>query len=69
MAFAEQDNGTRFPCRVENVSDEGAMLEFLGSQIVLLSPIFSLAIEESGLRYSVKLIWRRGRTAGVLFCA
>jgi hypothetical protein len=68
LAFAEQDNGTRFPCRIENVSDDGAMLEFLGSQIVLLSPIFHLTLEEAGLRYTVKLIWRKGRTAGVLFC-
>lgn len=69
LAFAEQDNGTRFPCRIENISDDGAMLEFLGSQIVLLSPTFSLTLEEAGLRYTVKLIWRKGRTAGVLFCA
>lgn len=68
LAFAEQENGTRFPCRVDNVSDDGAMLEFLGSHIVLLSPIFCLALEEGGLRYTVKLIWRKGRTAGVLFC-
>jgi hypothetical protein len=44
------------------------MLEFLGSHVVLLSPNFFLALEESGLRYGVKLIWRKGRTAGVLFC-
>lgn len=69
LAFAEQDDGTRFPCRIENISDDGAMLEFLGSQIVLLSPTFSLTLEEAGLRYTVKLIWRKGRTAGVLFCA
>lgn len=69
LAFADQDNGTRFPCRIENISDDGAMLEFLGSQIVLLSPTFFLTLEEAGLRYTVKLIWRKGRTAGVLFCA
>ncbi len=69
LAFADQDNGTRFPCRIENISDDGAMLEFLGSQIVLLNPTFSLTLEEAGLRYTVKLIWRKGRTAGVLFCA
>lgn len=69
LAFAEQDDGSRFPCRIENISDDGAMLEFLGSQIVLLSPTFSLTLEEAGLRYTVKLIWRKGRTAGVLFCA
>ncbi|GJD36639.1 PilZ domain-containing protein [Methylobacterium aerolatum] len=69
LAFAEQNNGTRFPCRIGNISDDGAMLEFLGSHVVLLSPTFDLALEEGGLRFSVKLIWRKGRTAGVLFCS
>ena len=68
LAFAEQENGTRFPCRIENISDDGAMLAFLGSQVVLLSPKFDLSLEQGGLRFSVKLIWRKGRTVGVLFC-
>jgi hypothetical protein len=68
MAFAHHPNGSRFPCRIQNTSDGGAMLEFLGSHIVLLENSFDLVIENSEARCRVKLIWRRERTAGVLFC-
>ena len=68
LAFAHHPDGSRFPCRVQNLSDGGAMLEFLGSQVVMLETAFDLVLANSDVRYAVKLIWRKERTAGVLFC-
>ena len=39
LAFAQNRDGARFPCQVKNISDRGAMLEFLGSQAVLLEDV------------------------------
>lgn len=44
------------------------MLEFLGSHIVMLGNLFEIEMANSDTRYRVKLIWRKERTAGVLFC-
>ncbi|WP_457107606.1 PilZ domain-containing protein [Methylobacterium sp. P5_C11] len=68
MAFAQHRDGTRYPCQVKNISDRGAMLEFLGSQVVRLENVFELVLNNADMRYAVKLIWRKERTVGVLFC-
>lgn len=68
MGFAHHPDGSRFPCQVKNISDCGAMLEFLGSHVVKLDSAFELVLANSDVRYAVKLIWRKERTAGVLFC-
>ena len=68
LAFAYHRDGSRFPCRVQNLSDGGAMLEFLGTHVVMLENAFDLVLPNSDTRYAVKLIWRKDRTAGVLFC-
>lgn len=44
------------------------MLEFLGSQVVRLENVFELVLNNADMRYAVKLIWRKERTVGVLFC-
>ena len=51
-----------------NISDRGAMLEFLGSQAVLLEDVFDLVLASAEMRYAVQLVWRKERTVGVLFC-
>ena len=68
LAFAQHPDGSRFPCRIQNLSDGGAMLEFLGSQVVTLETAFDLVLANTEIRYAVKLIWWKERTAGVLFC-
>ncbi|MHB2205636.1 PilZ domain-containing protein [Methylobacterium sp. CM6257] len=68
LAYAQHPDGSRFPCQVKNISDRGAMLEFLGSHVVMLEDAFDLVLANSDVRYSVELIWRKERTAGVLFC-
>lgn len=68
LAFALHQDGTRFPCQVRNISDRGAMLEFLGSHVTLLENAFDLVLTDAKVRYAVKVIWRKERTAGVLFC-
>ncbi|MCJ2124432.1 PilZ domain-containing protein [Methylobacterium sp. J-077] len=68
LAYAQHPDGSRFPCRVQNLSDGGAMLEFLGPHVVVLATAFDLVLANSDMRYAVKLIWRKERTAGVLFC-
>lgn len=68
LAFALHPDGSKFPCQVKNISDRGAMLEFVGSHVVMLGTAFELVLVNSEVRYSVKLIWRKERTAGVLFC-
>ena len=44
------------------------MLEFLGPHAVLLENAFDLVLANADVRYSVTLIWRKERTAGVEFC-
>ncbi|MBE7198041.1 MAG: PilZ domain-containing protein [Parafilimonas terrae] len=68
MAFAQHPSGWRFPCQVKNISDRGAMLEFLGSHAVALENAFDLVLANTDTRYSVKLVWRKERLAGVVFC-
>lgn len=68
LAFAQQRDGARYPCQVMNISDRGAMLEFLGSQAVLLEDVFDLVLASAEMRYAVQLVWRKERTVGVLFC-
>ncbi|ACB27566.1 hypothetical protein ABID82_003185 [Methylobacterium sp. PvP062] len=68
LAFAQNRDGARFPCQVKNISDRGAMLEFLGSQAVLLEDVFDLVLASAEMRYAVQLVWRKERTVGVLFC-
>ncbi|KAA0121703.1 PilZ domain-containing protein [Methylobacterium sp. P1-11] len=68
LAFAQHRDGSRYPCQVKNISDRGAMLEFLGSQVVQLEDAFDLVLASAEMRYAVQLIWRKERTVGVLFC-
>ncbi|WCS25186.1 PilZ domain-containing protein [Methylobacterium sp. NMS14P] len=68
LAFAQHRDGARYPCQVKNISDRGAMLEFLGSQAVLLEDVFDLVLASAEMRYAVQLVWRKERTVGVLFC-
>lgn len=68
LAFALHPDGARFPCQVKNISDRGAMLEFFGSHVTLLENAFELVLTDAKVRYAVKVIWRKERTAGVLFC-
>jgi hypothetical protein len=67
MAFALGKDGARFPCCIRNVSDTGAMLEFLGSDVVTLPSKFDLVLANDA-RFTAKMVWREGRRAGVLFC-
>jgi inactivated superfamily I helicase len=69
LAFAHHPNGCRFPCQVKNISDRGAMLEFLGSHAVRLESAFDLVLANAETRYSVKLVWQKARTAGGVFCS
>jgi c-di-GMP-binding flagellar brake protein YcgR len=66
-AYARHPDGARFPCRFRNISDGGAMLEFLGSHVVMLGTCFELVLEGSDVVYRVKLVWRKDRSVGVLF--
>ncbi|GJE44499.1 PilZ domain-containing protein [Methylobacterium soli] len=67
MAFALGQGGARFPCCIRNVSDTGALLEFLGTEVVTLPPKFDLVLANDA-RFTAKVVWREGRRAGVLFC-
>jgi hypothetical protein len=69
LAFAQHPDGSRFPCRIQNLSDGGAMLEFFGPNAAVLETAFDLVLANSDTRYAVTLVWRKDRTAGVLFCA
>ncbi|SDN14277.1 PilZ domain-containing protein [Methylobacterium phyllostachyos] len=68
LAFALHPDGTRFPCQVRNISDRGAMLEFLGSHAPVVENAFDLVLTDAKVRYAVKVVWRKEKTAGVLFC-
>ncbi|MET3484874.1 PilZ domain-containing protein [Methylobacterium sp. 1973] len=67
LAFAQQRDGARYPCQVRNISDRGAMLEFLGQQAALLENAFDLVLTSSETRHAVRLIWRTEQTVGVAF--
>jgi hypothetical protein len=67
LAFATAANDQRFPCCIRNVSDTGAMLEFIGPGVVSLPMKFDIVLT-NGSRLSVQLIWRKDREAGVVFC-
>ncbi len=68
LAFALNRDGARFPCQVRNISDRGAMLEFLGSHALMVENAFDLVLADAKVRYAVEVVWRKERTAGVLFC-
>lgn len=67
LAFALNPDGARFPCQVRNISDRGAMLEFLGQHATLVENAFDLVLADAKVRYAVKVVWRKERTTGVLF--
>ena len=67
LAFVQHHDGSRSPCQVKNISDDGAMLEFLGAQAVVLAPTFDLVLTGAEMRYAVALVWRKERSAGVRF--
>lgn len=67
LAFALHPNGARFPCQVRNISDRGAMLEFLGSHALMVENTFDLVLTDAKVRYAVTVVWRKERTAGVVF--
>jgi hypothetical protein len=66
-AYATASDGQRFACSIRNVSDTGAMLEFSKSCVVSLPSKFDIVLANE-TRFAVKLIWRKDRQAGVLFC-
>lgn len=68
LAFALHPDGARFPCQVRNISDRGAMLEFLGSHAPAVENAFDLVLGDAKMRYAVTVVWRKERTAGVVFC-
>ncbi len=55
------------PCQVRNISDRGAMLEFLGHHATMVENAFDLVLADAKVRYAVKVVWRKERTTGVLF--
>ena len=67
LAFVQHPDGSRSACQVKNISDDGAMLEFLGAQAVVLAPTFDLVLTGAEMRYAVTLVWREGQSAGVRF--
>ena len=67
MGFVLRADGARVPCCIMNVSDTGVMLEFMSGVFVLQSK-FEFCLETSDQRYQVKLVWRKGRRVGVIFC-
>ena len=67
MAFALGKDSARHPCCIRNVSDTGALLEFLGTEVVTLPSRFNLVLANDA-RFTAKVVWREGRRAGVLFC-
>lgn len=68
LAFVQHADGSKSACQVKNISDDGAMLEFLGAQAVVLAPTFDLVLTGAEMRYAVALVWRKERSAGVRFC-
>ncbi|MEL6062979.1 MULTISPECIES: PilZ domain-containing protein [unclassified Methylobacterium] len=67
LAFALNSDGVRFPCQVRNISDRGAMLEFLGHHAIMAENAFELVLADAKVRYAVTVVWRKDRTTGVLF--
>ena len=68
MATAVDLNGRKLPCCVKDVSDTGVMLEFIGSFKIELGNIFDVTLSGTNSNYKVKLMWRKERQVGVLFC-
>lgn len=52
------------PCRVRDISDEGARLEIEDGEP---PDAFRLVIDYDGLEASCDVVWRRGKTLGVRF--
>ena len=67
MGSVIRADGVRVPCCIKNVSDTGVMLEFTGG-VFVLQPKFEFCLENADQRYPVKLVWRKGRRVGVVFC-
>ena len=68
MATAVDLNGRKLPCCVKDVSDTGVMLEFIGSFKIELGNKFDVTLSGTNSSYKVKLMWRKERQVGVLFC-
>ena len=68
MATAVDPNGRKMPCCVNNVSDTGIMLEFIGNFKIELDNVFDVTLFGTSSTYKVKLMWRKERQVGVLFC-
>ncbi len=68
MAVVADADGRQVPCRVRDISDSGVMLEFDEGSEVNLGHKFEICVLSTRSRFSVKLVWRKGRQAGVLFC-
>ena len=68
MATAVDINGRKMPCCVKNISDTGVMLEFVESFKIELDTIFNVTLFGANSTYKVKLMWRKERQVGVLFC-
>ena len=68
MGFVHSASNVAVPCCIKNVSDTGVMLEFPGNTLFVLSPKFEFSLDGTGQRYPVKLVWRKGRQIGVVFC-
>ena len=68
MATAVDPNGRKMSCCVKNISDTGVMLEFIGSFKIELHTTFTVTLFGTNSTYKVKLMWRKDRQAGVLFC-
>ena len=67
MAFAVTKTNDKFACCVRNISDTGAMLEFVGNDIAILPTTFQILISGTEIRLRVKTIWREKRRLGVMF--
>ena len=67
MAFAMTKANAKFACCVRNISDTGAMLEFVGNDIAILPTTFEILISGTEIRLRVKTIWREKRRLGVMF--
>ena len=68
MAVATDADGRQVPCRVRDISDSGVMLEFDEASEVTLGSKFEICVLSTRSRFNVKLVWRKDRQAGVLFC-
>jgi PilZ domain len=52
-------------CRIKNMSDQGAMVEFHGT--ISIPQVFDLAVAQKGRSYVSRIIWRDAERMGVSF--